>query len=162
MIPPTSRSNRQMDSGALVSSLEVSRVSLGKSCCNQFRRAGLWARRVHCSPNQLRCCKSPLCSRMEPTDASKLLQRRSTQNVIIATWMQKIAFLSHYLVVSHTSVPFGQLREIWSHGVNGTNVIIGNKGRTNGGLWSKQEFKQRVLPATVPKRLHHLHTENIC
>lgn len=68
MIPPTSMSSKQIDSGALVSSLEVSRVSLGKSCDSQSRRAGLSAKRVHCSPNQLRCCKSPLCSRIEPTE----------------------------------------------------------------------------------------------
>lgn len=66
--PPTSRSSRQMDSGALVSSLDVSRVSLGKSCFSQSRRAGLWPSMAHCSPSQLRCWRSPTWSRMEPRE----------------------------------------------------------------------------------------------
>lgn len=60
-----------------------------------------------------------------------------------------------------TTVPFGKLNEIWRHGINSMNVIIGNKGRSSIGLWSKQEFKQRVLTTAVPKRLDHLHIESI-
>lgn len=67
--------------------------------------------------------------------------------------------LGRFLVC--TCVPFGQLRELWSWGVNGMDVITGDKGRSSGGLWSKQELKQRVLTATVPKRLHHLHTDDV-
>lgn len=56
----------------------------------------------------------------------------------------------------HTTVPFGKLNEIWNHGTDCMNVIIGNKGQCSGDLWSKQEFKQRVLTSTVSKRLDHL------
>lgn len=62
----TSRSKIHIDSGAFVSSLEVSWGKWWKSCFSHFRIAGKVGNESHCKPSQVRCWRLPLCALMAP------------------------------------------------------------------------------------------------
>lgn len=62
----TSRSKIHMDSGVLVSSLDVSWGRWWKSCFSHFRIAGKLGNEAHCKPSQVRCWRLPLCARTAP------------------------------------------------------------------------------------------------
>lgn len=67
----TSRSNRQMDSGASVSSLDVS-WGKWKSCFSHLRIGGKTDIEFHCKPSHTRCWRLSLCIRTAPMKENRV------------------------------------------------------------------------------------------
>lgn len=87
----TSRSNRQIDSGASVSSLDVS-WGKWKSCFNHLRMGGKTDMEFHCKPSHTRCWRLPLCNRMAPRQKTRLDASVSFLQALTTTIWSKLGF----------------------------------------------------------------------